>query len=111
MAISLTSHCHFERSQEPMIPTLPAVLRFTQDDKLILSLNKPRGGRVARLHMIKFLDRRGKPRLHTSTITYAAWLVLLGCLPSSVALPRFTLICFGFASAFLGRLIFSTPLS
>src|ERR1700722_17779457 len=48
--------------------------------------------------------------------TYAAWLVLLGCLLSTVfalfaPAPTVTLICFGLASAFLGRVIFSTPLS
>ena len=48
--------------------------------------------------------------------SWAAYAALLGALPSrvlSVALPvpMFTLICFGLASAFLGRVIFNTPLS
>jgi hypothetical protein len=46
----------------------------------------------------------GTPALH-----YAA---LLGPLPSRVlAEPTLTLICFGFASAFFGKLTFNTPLS
>jgi len=43
---------------------------------------------------------------------YAAWLVLFGCLASSVfSPPTFTLICLGLASAFLAKVTFRTPLS
>src|SRR5262249_40146485 len=54
---------------------------------------------------------RARPPLHEH---YAA---LLGPLPSKVfsepafSDPIWTLICFGFASAFLGRVIFRTPFS
>src|SRR5437016_5311662 len=55
------------------------------------------------------LDDRVKDPLPPKFIDYAA---LLGPLLSRVfSLPTLTLICLGFASAFLGRLIFSTPLS
>jgi hypothetical protein len=59
---------------------------------------------------------RGRTRASAPPLAlpYAA---LLGALASVVwasidfSLPTWTLICFGFASAFLGRAIFSTPLS
>src|ERR1700722_4275644 len=59
----------------------------------------------------------GRPRRPSLRVTnYAAWPAVLvslpaGCVPSTVAPPTLTLICFGLASAFLGKVIFKTPLS
>jgi hypothetical protein len=70
----------------------------------------PPPARAIELRSMTGSETRFLTRLSRS---YAA---LLGPLPSDLASmdlsePTFTLICLGLASAFLGRLIFNTPLS
>ncbi len=68
--------------------------------------------------LLGFASRDGRMRPSPHVLN---WPLIYAALPGPLAsevlpsialpLPTFTLICFGFASAFLGKEMFSTPLS
>ena len=92
------------------------ILRSPHDDKVAWSQNKAGGGQLPASRQSSFRAALDDPVQRPGPTQHRAYAALLGPLASKVlsaafSLPMFTLICFGLASAFLGRATFNTPLS